>query len=92
MWKGKGRKWNGSSECDWYSDNRTPGNRPNSDSSDDEVDTIEFKTTKGSNNVPAAFDFLGSMPGPTNEAVGVMNILECFHLFLPKDFYDGMVQ
>ena len=86
------RRWDDSSERGQPSDTRTPGNRSNSDSSGDEVNTIEFNPTKGSNNIPAAFDFLGSLPGPANEAIGVVNIRECFHLFLPKEFYEVLLQ
>ena len=87
--RGRGDSFRG--RGDMRNDDREHSEDDTSDT-DTNDDDIEFSPTKDSNNVPAAFDFLDNLPGPDNEAVGVRDILECFHLFLPQDFYENVLQ
>ncbi len=34
---------------------------------------------------------MGDEPGPKNQAIGVTEPLDCFHLLLPEDFYDKLL-
>ena len=35
--------------------------------------------------------YSGGTPGPIGSAVGVVDPVNCFHLFLPSDFYDELL-
>ena len=46
---------------------------------------------KNESNTIADVPFTGDIPGPINEAIGITDPLELFHLLIPDDFYDEIL-
>ena len=61
-----------------------------SDNGSDDPGTWE--PSRPASYTPPTIPFTGAMPGPSGIAVGVTDPLACFHLFLPPELYDDILQ
>ena len=63
--------------------------RPSSSNSTN--DLWAWNQEKNESNTIADVPFTGDIPGPINEAIGITDPLELFHLLIPDDFYDEIL-
>ena len=54
------------------------------------ADGWKWNEVKEDDNQLMDFPLTGDLPGPKGDAVGVTGVLECFHLFIPKKFYENL--
>ena len=55
-------------------------------------DPWTWEPSRPASYTPPNILFTGAMPGPSGIAVGVTDPLACFHLFLPPELYDDILQ
>ena len=55
------------------------------------ADKWNWSSTQATSSCSSPLTYTGGTPGPINSAVGKVDPLECFHLFLTPEFYDDLL-
>ena len=53
--------------------------------------TWTWSSTQDSSSNSSSLTYSGGVPGPTGLAVGVVDPVDCFQLFMTSDFYDEIL-